>query len=634
MRFPFRGILAGLLLIAAVPGLSAILRSLVGNRLRLIDPEASFEEMHPGTDAVFLGSVSMPGKGLLAESVWVFITGLPFHPEPSGVVISGGIYDPSTDQWAEGTESGSERLFAVSIQDIFLEDGTVVHGFSGNSREYASFSGPWGRFYYAGSDEGFTASFLDVTGFPLDRYSLPSFMEGHSFSGYCSGPVAGGFGLSGEITSLDGEPVSAAFLFADSAGEPRAEFALDFSQVAGPAMNLLDSLSAGAVMAAVPSGSLQVVLSDQDTLRFTTNLDFDSILVFDEKIAPDTFSTEAFLFCAGSVCPGDNSLRLDTGLLRLGSAEASFSMDLSWSTRRRMVLRLWNDSLAGSDLTGSVPPELLGRLRGLTLGGSMAFDLFLVLDWDHSDSCDVNIAVDASRLTVPYSPVGFHALSVTDGGASCTMRDSWGNTRTIYLDTLHNQRFVVCDSLPSFFEPLLCCAEDATFRRHHGFSEYHIRNSIRADIEAGEFVRGGSTLSMQLAKNLFLGREKTFARKLQEVFLTWRMEIWLSKDRMLELYANIVELGPDVFGFDEAGRYYFGKTIGELSVREMAFLVSILPGPSVYHRYAVQGRLPCHWDAYVERLLTICGSRGWLEHEVVREALSDTLIFSGPVAGY
>ena len=106
----------------------------------------------------------------------------------------------------------------------------------------------------------------------------------------------------------------------------------------------------------------------------------------------------------------------------------------------------------------------------------------------------------------------------------------------------------------------------------------------------------------------------------------------MSKNRILEIYANIVELGPGVFGFNSAAMYYFDENAADLSAREVAFLVSILPGPGLYHRYAVQGQLPYHWNSYVNRLLTICGNRGWLDQSVVSEAVADTLIFDGAVS--
>jgi membrane peptidoglycan carboxypeptidase len=213
------------------------------------------------------------------------------------------------------------------------------------------------------------------------------------------------------------------------------------------------------------------------------------------------------------------------------------------------------------------------------------------------------------------------------------MRDSWGNTRRIQLDPALSDSLVAMSGMPPWFEGILCCAEDGSFRRHSGFSPEHIRSSLSADVSQGRFARGGSTLTMQLARNLFLSREKTLARKLQEVFLTWRLEETLSKDRMLEIYINIVELGPDVFGFREASRYYFGVEPALLDPRQTAYLVSLLPGPRVYHGFFERGSVPGYWEDYLDVLLTSAFNRGALTREDLDRWRGGRITFGGSREG-
>lgn len=606
-------------------------RNAVAAHLRETDPGASFSQVRPGAGVIFLTGVCLPGRGLSADSVWVFIDGAPFTPRASRVVICGGTW--------QGPSSGSHGEEAASPAGVgeFSADGIDIPGdftlfvSRRSGTDFADLTGPGGRVVFTRCGELISGVFHSVSSLPLVEWSLPPFLEGHRFSGVFTASSADPPVISGGITAFDGAPASALFEYSVVDGRPLAEFTMDFSQVGQPALALLDSLSRGAVMTAVPSGSLQVYIAGSDTVHFDASLGFDSVSIHGSSIAPDTFSTSASLGCTGYAVPSACMMSVERGFLLLGEAGFDFSLIWSWGERRMLLLHAYNDSLPGEAITASVPPELMGRLRGLSLYGDLGFDITLVLDWDHPDSSDVSLDIDASRLRVGWSPVSFSPLMDPAGGAVCTMRDSWGNTAVIALDTLNNENFVVFDSMPACFEPLLCSAEDATFRRHHGFSEYHIRNSIRADMEQGRFVRGGSTITMQLAKNLFLGREKTLSRKLQEVFLTWRLEQWLSKDRILEIYGNIVELGPGVFGFNSAGMYYFGKPFPELSVRETAFLVSILPGPSVYHRFGVRGEVPQYWNSYIDRLITICGNRGWIGRTQVEQALGDTLVFPGPV---
>ncbi|NTV18557.1 MAG: transglycosylase domain-containing protein, partial [Bacteroidales bacterium] len=102
-----------------------------------------------------------------------------------------------------------------------------------------------------------------------------------------------------------------------------------------------------------------------------------------------------------------------------------------------------------------------------------------------------------------------------------------------------------------------------------------------ADIKKRKFVRGGSTISMQLVKNVFLSRHKTLARKFEEILIVWLIENnrLSSKERMFEVYLNIIEWGPGIYGINEAARFYFDKDPRDLSVNESIFLASIIPSP-------------------------------------------------------
>ena len=111
--------------------------------------------------------------------------------------------------------------------------------------------------------------------------------------------------------------------------------------------------------------------------------------------------------------------------------------------------------------------------------------------------------------------------------------------------------------------------------------EESIRKSIATDFKKKKFSRGGSTISMQLIRNTFLDRNKNLARKAEEILIVWMIENnnLMSKDRMLEVYFNIVEFGYHIYGIGPAARYYFGKTPSQLTLGESIYLASILPNP-------------------------------------------------------
>ncbi len=122
-------------------------------------------------------------------------------------------------------------------------------------------------------------------------------------------------------------------------------------------------------------------------------------------------------------------------------------------------------------------------------------------------------------------------------------------------------------------------SEDDKFWKHEGFDYGAIQKAAEKDIKAGKFKAGGSTISQQLAKNLYLTPSKNPLRKIKEAILTWRIERTLTKKRIIELYLNLVEWGEGVFGIEAAARHYYGKSAEALSPEEAASLAVILPNP-------------------------------------------------------
>ncbi|MEW6715772.1 MAG: monofunctional biosynthetic peptidoglycan transglycosylase [Nitrospirota bacterium] len=136
-------------------------------------------------------------------------------------------------------------------------------------------------------------------------------------------------------------------------------------------------------------------------------------------------------------------------------------------------------------------------------------------------------------------------------------------------------------------------AEDDKFYQHEGFDFEAIQKAVEKDIKQKKFKFGGSTISQQLAKNLYLSPSKNPARKLLEAFLTWRIEKTLSKKRILELYLNVAEWGEGIFGIEAAALYYYSKHASALNPEEAARLASVLPNPRKYN--------PAGTSAYVEK---------------------------------
>jgi monofunctional biosynthetic peptidoglycan transglycosylase len=141
------------------------------------------------------------------------------------------------------------------------------------------------------------------------------------------------------------------------------------------------------------------------------------------------------------------------------------------------------------------------------------------------------------------------------------------------------QNWVPFAQIPQILKDTVRIAEDAGFYWHKGIDFDEIKESIKKNIQEKKFARGGSTITQQLAKNLYLSPKKNLFRKIKEYLIAKKLEKGLSKDRIFELYLNVIELGPGVFGVEAASQYYFGFSVDELSLEEIVRLVAVLPRP-------------------------------------------------------
>lgn len=147
-----------------------------------------------------------------------------------------------------------------------------------------------------------------------------------------------------------------------------------------------------------------------------------------------------------------------------------------------------------------------------------------------------------------------------------------------------SKNYVPLKKISSYLQKTIILTEDSNFYNHKGFDWDSIEKNAREGWEKGSFKKGGSTISQQLAKNMFLTAERTFIRKALEAIITDRLEHTLTKKEILERYLNVVEFGKDIYGVKAAANYYFKKSPGELDVVESAFLAMVLPNPIKYSK--------------------------------------------------
>ena len=189
--------------------------------------------------------------------------------------------------------------------------------------------------------------------------------------------------------------------------------------------------------------------------------------------------------------------------------------------------------------------------------------------------------------------------------------------------------FIALRDVPPLFVRTLLLAEDAGFYGHRGIDLRELPTALLTNWSRGGAARGASTITQQLAKNLFLSRDKQLGRKLEELAITFLLESALGKDRILEIYLNIIEWGPDLRGLRPAAHTYFGREPQALTPAEMAFLVAIIPGPIKYQSSFAHGTPGPGLRSLIDELLGKLRSVDAISEEEYRRALGDPIIVAG-----
>jgi len=321
---------------------------------------------------------------------------------------------------------------------------------------------------------------------------------------------------------------------------------------------------------------------------------------------------------------GEYALKVSDFVMSLDRARLEITADLRRiSNETKGSVQLSVPLAACEDLIESLPRGLAPLAAQLRLDGTLALKAGIQFDtahpertdatWDLANGCRVKAAsslVAPDRFREPF------ILEVPDERGSIIQRAFGPGTAS----------WVPLAAMSSHLPNAILVCEDGRFFQHNGFDSQAIRSSIRDNLLRGRFMRGASTVSMQLAKNLYLRREKTFSRKLQEAALTLLLEQSFSKAEIMELYLNVVELGPGIYGVGEASRFYFGTTAAALSPAQAFYLASILPNPKALH-FSAEGRVFPAYMKLLRRLLTIARARHYLSDEELRSALDEDLRF-------
>jgi len=282
---------------------------------------------------------------------------------------------------------------------------------------------------------------------------------------------------------------------------------------------------------------------------------------------------------------GDNYIQLDsTSIVQLNKIRFNPFIKLKITKGKELTLNITTPKLPAPDFFESFPTGLFTNLEGLKTKGEVDYRLRFKMDTQQPDSL-----VFSSTLT-PYQfkilSFGETNLAKINDEFSYTVYENDRATRSFMVGP-SNPFYTPLNNISPLFQQSILNSEDGNFYGHKGFNERRFKESIAENYKKKRFARGASTISMQLVKNVFLRRNKTIARKVEEALLVWLIEQnrLVPKARMFEVYLNLIEFGPNVYGIGEAANFYFNKTPAQLTLEESIFISMIVPRPKwfMYH---------------------------------------------------
>ncbi|SMO60331.1 Transglycosylase [Solitalea koreensis] len=321
----------------------------------------------------------------------------------------------------------------------------------------------------------------------------------------------------------------------------------------------------------------------RDNLTITGAWSIRNLLINHPKIASNDIKIEYGSIDAAMII-GKNYIALDSlSTIHLKKLEAHPYIKYTLRPTKNYQLNLKTDWINGQDFFDSFPTGMFESLEGIKVSGKLKYTFNFYLDETNPDSVRLDSRLDKQDFRI--TAFGKTNLQKINQPFVYTPYEYGKPMRNIMIGP-SNPNFTSYANISPYLKNSILTAEDAAFFSHKGFYEEAFRKSIATNYKAKSFKRGGSTISMQLVKNVYLSRQKTVARKVEEMLIVWLIENLrlTSKERMFEVYLNIIEWAPNVYGVGEASKFYFAKTPAELNLGESMFLASIIPSPKRYGR--------------------------------------------------
>lgn len=307
-----------------------------------------------------------------------------------------------------------------------------------------------------------------------------------------------------------------------------------------------------------------------------------------------------------------NNIRLDSNsMFRVGSILFhTFCNVAKEDTGYKFSLNVQMPEMKADTFFESLPQGMFNALKRIDCSGTLSYRLNFGLNTHQVDSLIFDAELEQKKLRLKHFGTE-NILKINDEFTYEVFEK--GNFVRAFQVGSSNEKFTSLRAISPYLIVAVLQSEDPSFFQHSGFVQSSFRESIIQNIKEKRFARGGSTISMQLVKNVFLNRNKNISRKVEEALLVYLIEHLhlVSKERMLEVYLNIIEWGPNVYGIGEASWFYFNKKPNELTLAESVFLAGIIPNPK-YFKYQIEsdGLFKPHFENYAQILIARMLQRG------------------------
>lgn len=357
------------------------------------------------------------------------------------------------------------------------------------------------------------------------------------------------------------------------------------------------------------------------------------LTVHHPRLSPDTVELDKGML-AYQVQIGKNYIELDSlSEVRFNRLDFHPYLKVRKDSAWHVTASINKENFEADRLFASLPSGLFYNLVGLETEGTLSYHFRCDIDWRHLDSLVLESALKGKDFRILR--YGNTDLRKMNESFLYTAYEQGEPVRSFKVGS-DNSDFRSFQAISRYLPLAIMQSEDAGFFYHNGFIPSAIRESLIQDLKERRFARGGSTLSMQLVKNVFLSRNKTIARKLEEMLIVWLIESnrLTSKERMFEVYLNIVEWGPSVYGAAEASHFYFAKDPSRLTLAECIFLASIIPKPK-HVRYCFDGlALKPSYEEFFRVILDRLVERGLISSEEAEGVTPEAVVITGPARTY